>query len=75
MNNPMQMLMSMIQGGGNPMQMMQMFTGNPMMSQAQRMVQGKNKQQIQELVFNIAKEKGIDEEQLREMAQKMGLKL
>lgn len=75
MNNPMQMFMNMIQSGGNPMQLMNMFGNNPMMGQAQKMLQGKSPQEMQQTIINIAKQKGIDENQLKQMANQFGIKL
>lgn len=67
MNNMMNMFMQMFGGNFNPMQMMNMFGNNPMMKQAQQMLQGKNPQQMQEVIKNVAKQKGIDENQLNQM--------
>lgn len=75
MFNPMQIIQMLSSGNVNPAQMMNMFSGNPMMQQAQKMLQGKNPQQMQETIFNIAKQKGIDENQLKQMAQQFGIKL
>lgn len=74
MNNMFQMFISMMQGG-NPMQLMNMFGNNPMMAQAQKMMQGKNPQQMQQTIMNVARQKGISEQQLKQMAQQMGIKL
>jgi hypothetical protein len=72
-NNMMQMFMNMMQGG-NPQQLMNMFGNNPMMGQAKKMLEGKNPQQIQETIMNIAKQKGMSEDQVRQMAQQFGIK-
>lgn len=74
MNNMMQMFINMMQGG-NPMQLMNMFGNNPMMSQAQKMLEGKSPQEMQNTIINIARQKGIDENQLRQMANQFGIKL
>lgn len=74
MNNPMNMLMQMMQGGKmNPQQMMGMFGNNPMFQQAQKMMQGNNDPRA--TIMNVAKEKGISQEQLSQMAQQFGIKL
>lgn len=73
-NNMMQMLMNFQQNGKmNPQQMMQMFGDNPMMKQAQQMLNsGGNPQTI---ISNIAKQKGIDIQQLQQIANMFGLKI
>lgn len=74
MNNPMNMLMQMMQGGKmNPQQMMGMFGNNPMFQQAQKMMQGNSDPRT--TIMNVAKEKGISQEQLSQMAQQFGIKL
>lgn len=76
MNNMMNMLMQMMGGGKfNPQQMLGMFGNNPMFQQAQKMMQGKTPEQMREVINNVAKQKGINEQQLRQMAQQFGLKL
>lgn len=76
MNNPMNMLMQMMQGGKmNPQQMMGMFGNNPMFQQAQKMMQGKTPEQMKEVINNVAKQKGINTEQLNQMIQQFGGKL
>lgn len=76
MNNPMNMLMQMMQGGKmNPQQMMGMFGNNPMFQQAQKMMQGKTPEQMREVIKNVAKQKGINTEQLNQMIQQFGGKL
>lgn len=77
MNNPMQMMQMfqqmMSNGNMNPNQMMQMFGGNPMFQQAQKMLNsGGNPQEI---IMNVAKQKGIETSQLQQMAQQFGIKL
>lgn len=73
MFNPMQ-LMQMLQGGKmNPQQMMGMFGNNPMFQQAQKMMSGGGNPM--DIINNVAKEKGISQEQLKQMAQQMGIKL
>ncbi len=73
-NNMLQTFMSFMQSG-NPMQLMNTFGNNPMMGQAQKMLQGKTPQEMQQTIINIAKQKGIDENQLKQMANQFGIKL
>ena len=67
--NPMQ-IMAMLQNSGNPMQMMmQMAQQNPMMGR------GKNEVQLKETVRNLAKQRGMSDEQLSQMLSNFGLTL
>lgn len=57
----------------NPQMLMGMLGSNPMFQQAQKMIQsGGNPQEI---INNVIKEKGIDVNQAKQMAQQLGLKL
>lgn len=65
--NPMQ-LFQMLQGGGNPVSMMQhMFGTNPMFQRAMQMLQGKDHDAQMEVLNNICKQKGINLQQLKQM--------
>lgn len=73
--NPMQ-IMAMLQNSGNPMQMlMQMAQQNPMMGRAMQMGKGKNEVQLKETVRNLAKQRGMSDEQLQQMLSNFGLTL
>lgn len=73
--NPMQ-IMAMLQNSGNPMMMLtQLAQQNPMMSRAMQMGQGKSPEQIQNIVRNLAKQKGMNDEQLNQFLNQFGLKL
>lgn len=73
--NPMQ-IMAMLQNSGNPMQMMtQMAQQNPMMGRAMQMGKGKNEVQLKETVRNLAKQRGMSDEQLSQMLSNFGLTL
>lgn len=57
--------------GGNPMQILsQMAQSNPQMGQAMKMLEGKNPQQIQQMVQTMADQNGID---LNALAKQFGL--
>lgn len=72
-NNPLMMALQMAQVGKNPMDMLQSLAGkNPQIAQAMRLIQGKGPEQLRTMASNMAKERGID---LEQMAQGMGLKL
>lgn len=69
-NNPMQMLMQMMQGGGNPMSFFdQMGRNNPQVQQFNQMIRGKNSNQLCSMAENIAKERGIDLDQFIKQMQ------
>lgn len=73
--NPMQ-IMAMLQNSGNPMQMLtQMAQQNPMMGRAMQMGQGKNEVQLKETVRNLAKQRGMSDEQLNQFLSQFGLRL
>ena len=66
-------LMQMMQGGGNPMQLAQMFAQqNPQAAPAMQMIQGKNPQQLQETFYNLCKSKGINPQ---DVARQCGVNL
>ena len=71
--NPMQLLQMFKGGQVNPAQLMGMMGNNPMFNQALNMIQ--NGGNPQEIINNIAKQKGINPEQLKQMAQQFGIKL
>lgn len=66
--------MQMMQGVKiSPQSLMQMMGSNPFMNQAQQMINsGGNPEDI---IRNVAKQKGVSEEQLKQMAQQFGIKL
>lgn len=64
MINMMQM-MQFMQGGGNPMGMLQQMMGSdPRANMAMRMLQGKNPAQLQQMARNMAQQRGMSLEQL-----------
>ena len=66
-------MLQMARNGGNPMQMLQQMAGqNPQAAQAMRLIHGKNPQQLRQIAENMAKERGVD---LDQMARQMGLTL
>lgn len=63
------------QGVANPMALMNNMLGNnPTFQFAMKMGQGKNIGQIQQLVRNVAHERGMDEQQLNQFLSNFGLK-
>lgn len=73
-NNPMQ-LFYMLTQNPNPMGMMsQLMGGNPFFQQAMKMAEGKNPNEIKQIISNIASQKGITQEQLNGMLGMFGFK-
>ena len=71
MINPLQIL-RMAQRG-NPQQIaMQLAQQNPAFRQAMQMMNGKTPEQIRDMAFNMAKQRGVD---LNQMARQMGINL
>ena len=71
MNNPIMMLVQAMQKGGNPMTLMQQMAGqDPRIARAMQLMQGKSPQQLQTMAQNMAKERGID---LNEMIRRLGI--
>ena len=54
--------------------MNQMFGSNPIYQQVMQMTQGKNPNQIQQIIKNVAHEKGMNEQQLNQFISQFGLK-
>lgn len=71
MNNPVMALVQAMQHGRKPMDLMQaMAQQNPQVAQALQMVQGKSPQQLQQMAQNMARERGVD---LNQMLRQMGI--
>ena len=70
-----QMFTQMRNGGMNPQQLLGMLGNNPMLRQAQKMVAGKSVPQMQEMVRNLAKQKGMSDNELSQVASQFGIKL
>ena len=72
MMNPIQ-LIQMLQQSGNPMQMLTgMARNNPQIGQVLQMVNGKTPEQVRDMAFQMAKERGVD---LNQLARNMGIRL
>ena len=70
-NNPIMMLVQAMNGGGNPMALIQQMAGqNPQIAQAYQLMQGKNPQQLQMMAQNMARERGID---INQMIRQLGI--
>lgn len=66
-------LMQMVQGGGNPMQLVNMFVQqNPQAQPAMQLIQGKNPDQLKETFYNLCKSKGINPQ---DVARQCGVQL
>lgn len=65
-----QQLFGIMRNGGNPLQMVQRMCGtDPRVAQAMRLIQGKNYQQLRNTAANMARERGMD---LNQIVQQMG---
>ncbi len=54
--------------------MQQMLGNNPMFSQAMKMAQGRDPNEIMQVINNVAQQKGIPPEQIQQMMQQFGIK-
>ena len=71
MNNPVLALVQAMQQGRNPMALMQtMAQQNPQVAQALQMMHGKSPQQLQSMAQNMARERGVD---LNQMLRQIGI--
>lgn len=72
-NNPIAMMMQARNRGVSPMGFLQSIAGqNPMAAQVMKLMQGKNPQQLQTMVENMARERGTTVEQI---AAQLGLQM
>lgn len=72
-NNPIAMMMQMMQSGGNPTQMMMQMVGqNPQLQPAMQLMQGKSPQQLEQVFYNLCRSRGVDPAQI---AQQYGVML
>ena len=72
MMNPMQ-LIQMIRVGGDPTQILtQMSRTNPMVGQVMRMTNGKTPNEMRNMAQEMARQRGVN---LNQLAESMGLKL
>lgn len=66
-------LIGLLQNSQNPMMMIQQLMGNhPQYKQIMQVIQGKNPQQLEQYTRNLAKNQGID---LNQLAGQFGLKI
>ena len=59
----------------NPQQIMNAYCNDPLMKRAMAMCQNKDENQLRQTARNIAKSRGIPEEQLQQMAAQFGIQL
>ena len=71
---PMEILQAM--QSNDPIAFLQQRYGNtPAFQKSLQMMDGKNPQQIQQVVLNLARQRGMDINQIQQMANSLGLKL
>ena len=71
-NDPMMMLVQALRSGQNPMALLQSVAGqNPRVAQAMQMIRGKSPQQLRTMTENMARERGID---INDLARQLGIR-
>lgn len=69
--NPMNAIMNQFMSGMSPMAILNRMAG-PQVKQAKQIIGGKNEDQLREIAINMAKQRGVD---LNNLAQQMGINL
>lgn len=70
MNNLLMQMSNTLRRGGNPVNMLRQMAGrDPRMNQFMSMVDGKSPAQLRQMAENVAKERGLD---INEVARSMG---
>lgn len=73
MNNPMMTMLSMLQAGKNPNQILQAFAmNNPQVQQIMKMMHGKTPDQLRQMANNMAAERGTTVE---DVARQLGIQI
>ena len=73
MNNPMAQLVSAINSGRNPeMLLQQMARTDPRIAQVMRMIHGKSPQQLRDIAQNMARERGVN---IEDVARSLGISI
>lgn len=78
MFNPMMLmqLFAQAQQSNNPMMMLQQMGANdPTVQRAMQMSQGKSVPELQQIVRNLAQQRGINPQQLNQMLSQFGLRI
>lgn len=70
--NPLQVIQALQQGANPNQMMMQLVQQNPAVRQAMQMVNGKTPDQIRDMAQQIARQRGID---LNQLTRQLGIKL
>lgn len=70
-NNPMAAILSMMKAGKNPSAILsQLSQQNPMVGQALNMMSGKSADQLQQMAVNMARERGVN---IEDLARSIGI--
>lgn len=70
-NNPIFQMINMMKNGGNPQQLVQQMMGqNKEFGNIVNSLNGKDQNQVNEMIANMAKEKGVN---LKELAKNIGM--
>lgn len=71
MNNPIQQIMQLLQAGRNPNAVIEtVIQSNPQANQVMQMLRGKSSRQLEQMVRNMCKERGITPE---DFARSLGI--
>lgn len=71
-----QMLIQLLSNGGNPnMLINQMAQSNPLMQRALEMTNGKTPAECEAIVRNIARQRGMNDEQFNQFVNQFGFRL
>lgn len=72
-NNPMQMIMASLQRGGNPNALLaQLARQNPQVAQVMNLLGGKTPEQQRTIAENIARERGVN---LEDLMRQLGIQV
>ena len=72
-SNPLGQIMQMLQGGQNPMQMLDMLAQfNPQVRQVRDMMRGKGPAELEQMARNMARERGTT---IEDIARSMGIQI
>lgn len=75
-NNPVNTMLQFLNGGGNPQQLArQLMQQNPQIRQTMEQLHGmSNGQNPKDIAMQLAQQRGIDPDQIMQIARKMGIK-
>ena len=72
LNNPIQFIQALQKGGNANQLLMQAAQRNPAVQQAMQAVNGRTPEQVRDLAYEMARQRGVD---LNQIAQQLGIRL